>query len=139
MKVGTPALWQDRIDAIAAQGLRALAPQIMQRWFGAAFRASAAARPWEVLLRHGDDAGYVATCRLLATADLRATSPQIACPVLMLAGSDDLATPPALVQETAAAIPGARVELIAGAGHIPAIDSPETTARLLAAFHGALQ
>jgi 3-oxoadipate enol-lactonase len=38
------------------------------------------------------------------------------------------------VRATAAAINGARVEIIPGAGHIPAIDNPDATARLLADF-----
>jgi 3-oxoadipate enol-lactonase len=138
MKVGTDASWQARIDGVTAQGLRGLATQIMERWFGPAFRASDDARAWETLLMRGDDAGYVATCRVLANADLSTESPRITCPVLMLAGSADQSTPPDLVRATAAAIPGATVELIDGAGHIPAIDSPDATARLLAAFHRSL-
>lgn len=139
MKVGTEATWADRIAQVQAQGLRGFAPQIMARWFGAQFRDSDAALPWLTALMHGDDAGYIGTCRVLAGADLTLTSPGIACPVLMLAGSEDLSTPEALVRATAAAIPGARVELIQGSGHIPAIDNPGVTARLLADFHGGLQ
>jgi 3-oxoadipate enol-lactonase len=138
MKVGTAESWALRIADVEAQGLAGYAPQIMQRWFGAAFRDSDAALPWLTLLSHGDVAGYIGTCRLLAEADLTASSPAIACPVLMVAGSEDLATPPDLVRATATAIPGARVELIEGAGHIPAIDNPDTTARLLATFHRGL-
>lgn len=138
MKVGTDASWQARIDGVTAQGLRGLAAQIMERWFSPEFRASDAAKPWETLLRLGDDAGYIGTCRVLAAADLMTTSPGITCPVLMLAGSADQSTPPELVRATAAAISGARVELIQGSGHIPAIDNPDATARLLAAFHRGL-
>jgi 3-oxoadipate enol-lactonase len=139
LKVGTAASWQDRIDAVTTQGLRRFAPQIMARWFGPAFRASDAARAWENLLMRGDDAGYIATCRTLAQADLTAVSPSIRCPVLMIAGTDDLSTPPEMVRATAAVIPGARVAVIDGAGHIPAIDSPAETARLIAEFLQDLQ
>lgn len=138
LKVGTAAGWSDRIAAVEAYGLAGFAPQIIGRWFGAAFRDSAAALPWLTLLQHGDVAGYIGTCRLLAQADLRGSSSRIDCPVLMLAGTEDLSTPKDLVAETAAAIRGARVELIQGAGHIPAIDSPAITAGLLADFHRGL-
>jgi 3-oxoadipate enol-lactonase len=134
MQVGTEASWQARIDAVLAQGLSGFAPQIIERWFSPAFRASHEAKPWETMLMRGDDAGYIGTCRVLAAADLTAESPGISCPTLLLAGSEDQATPPDLVRATAAAIPGARVALVEGSGHIPAIDNPETTARLLAAF-----
>jgi 3-oxoadipate enol-lactonase len=138
MKVGTDESWAARIAGVTAHGLGGLAPQIMERWFAPDFRASPDASAWQTLLRHGDVAGYVATCRVLAAADLRATSPAIACPVLLVGGSADAATPEDLVRATAAAIPDARVRIIQGSGHIPAIDNPDTTARLLDDFHRGL-
>lgn len=138
MKVGTDESWAARIAGVTHHGLRGLAPQIMERWFGPAFRASDEAKAWEVMLMRGDDAGYIGTCRVLAAADLRATSPAIACPVLLVGGTADASTPEALIRETATAIKGARVEIIAGSGHIPAIDNPDATARLLADFHRGL-
>lgn len=138
MKVGTIESWAARIKGVTGQGLRGLAPQIMERWFGPAFRASDEAKAWETLLMRGDDAGYIATCRVLAAADLRGTSPAIACPVLLVGGTADASTPEDLVRATAAAIHGARVEIIQGSGHIPAIDNPDATARLLADFHRGL-
>jgi 3-oxoadipate enol-lactonase len=138
MKVGTPESWAQRISDVETLGLAGFAPQIMQRWFGAAFRNSDAALPWLTLLSHGDDAGYIATCHALRVADLTSGSPTIACPVQFIAGTEDQATPPDLVRATAAAIPGARFELLQGSGHIPAIDNPEATARLLAGFHRGL-
>lgn len=134
MKVGTEDSWAARIAGVEGQGLAGMAPQIMERWFGAAFRATAEALVWQTMLMRGDAAGYIATCRVLAQADLRPTSPAIACPVLLIGGSEDASTPEALVRDTAAAIPGARVEIIAGAGHIPAIDNPDATAALLDGF-----
>ena len=138
MKVGTDESWAARIAGVTHHGLRGLAPQIMERWFGPAFRASDEAKAWEVMLMRGDDAGYIGTCRVLAAADLRATSPAIACPVLLVGGTADASTPEALIRETATAIKGARVEIIAGSGHIPAIDNQDATARLLADFHRGL-
>lgn len=138
MKVGTDESWAARIKGVTEHGLRGLAPQIMERWFGPTFRSTDEAKAWETLLMRGDDAGYIATCRVLAAADLRSTSPAIACPVLLVGGTADASTPEDLIRATAAAIPGARVEIIQGSGHIPAIDNPEATARLLADFHRGL-
>jgi 4-carboxymuconolactone decarboxylase len=90
------------------------------------------------LLRNGDEAGYLATCRVLARADLRTRSPAIACPTLLIGGTADQSTPPDLVQATAAAIPGARAVILEGSGHIPAIDNPGAVASLLGAFHQGL-
>lgn len=138
MKVGTDESWAARIDGVRKHGLRGLAPQIMERWFSSAFRATAEAQAWQTMLMHGDDEGYIGTCRVLASADLRATSPAIACPVLVLGGSADASTPPDLVRTTAAKIAGARAEILEGSGHIPAIDNPDETAHLLAEFHRGL-
>ena len=134
MKIGTAEGWAARIAGVEAQGLAGMAAQIMERWFGPAFRATPEALAWQTMLMRGDAAGYNGTCRVLAAADLRQTSGGIGCPVLLVGGGEDAATPEALVRETAAAIPGAGIEIIPGAGHIPAIDQPVTTAGLLDAF-----
>ncbi|WGV15012.1 3-oxoadipate enol-lactonase [Fuscovulum ytuae] len=138
MKVGTDESWAARIAGITEQGLRGMAAQIMDRWFAPAFRASDEAKAWETMLMRGDNAGYIGACRVLAAADLRTTSPAIACPVLLVGGTTDASTPEELVRATAVAINGARVEIIQGSGHIPAIDNPDITARLLADFHRGL-
>ena len=133
-RIGTDESWQARIDAVEAGGLGGLAPTILDRWFSAAFRQSAEALAWQTMLLRCDPAGYIGTCRALARADLRAGVATLALPVLMLAGSHDQSTPPELVRETAALIPGARVVVMQGSGHIPAIDAPVATARLIGAF-----
>jgi 3-oxoadipate enol-lactonase len=137
-KVGTADSWAARVAAVQTQGIAAIAPQILERWFAPAFRASPACLPWEVMLRRADPAGYIGTCQVLAKVDLTADLGRITAPVLMLAGSADLSTPTDLVRATAARIAGARVVELEGSGHIPAIDAPEAVAALLAEFHGGL-
>ncbi|MBI1173360.1 3-oxoadipate enol-lactonase [bacterium] len=133
-RMGTPEAWAARIAAIEAHGIGGITDMILERWFPPAFRAMPDCLAWRTLLVHSDQAGYIGTCQALALADLRAEVPRIACPVLMLTGDADLGTPPAQVRETAALIPGARVELLEGSGHIPAIDAPARTAALIAQF-----
>jgi 3-oxoadipate enol-lactonase len=134
MKVGTAESWAARIEGVRSLGMAGLAPQVIERWFAAPFRATDEVLPWVTMLARGDAAGYVGTCRVLAAANLTAESPRIACPVLLIGGSADLSTPVDLVRATAAAIPGARVEVIEGSGHIPAIDNPDRTAALIGGF-----
>jgi 3-oxoadipate enol-lactonase len=56
----------------------------------------------------------------------------IACPSLILVGAEDRATPPGKSLRLAAAIPGARLEVLPRAGHLAALEDPEAvTARLL--------
>ena len=137
-KIGTHESWQARIDAVAADGIAAIADVILDRWFPKDFRARDAALPWATMLRRADPVGYIQTCRALSLADLRAGLAGIDLPVLLLAGSEDQSTPPALVAETAALIRGAKLHILQGSGHIPAIDAPDATATAIADFLGGL-
>ncbi len=63
----------------------------------------------------------------------------IRVPALFLCGAADSLTPPEVSQRMAAEVPGARVEIIPGAGHLtPLEDAPRTSAILGAFFEGAL-
>ena len=55
-------------------------------------------------------------------------------PVLVVVGDDDQVTPVAAAQALADAIPGARLSVIAGAGHIPPLERPEASTAALAGF-----
>lgn len=133
-RMGTPEAWATRIAALQSGGFDAIVDGVMDRWFPASFRNTPDFLPWRTLFLHNDTAGYIETCRALAAADLRAEVAQITCPTLFLTGTEDLGTPPALIFETAALIAGARVEVIEGAGHIPAIDAPTQTTTLIRQF-----
>lgn len=58
----------------------------------------------------------------------------ISCPVLVLHGDADAVVPVERAPELAAAIPGARLEILEGAGHLFFIEEAELTARLVADF-----
>jgi pimeloyl-ACP methyl ester carboxylesterase len=61
----------------------------------------------------------------------------IACPTLILVGSDDTITPPAMACEMAAAIPGADLVEIPGAGHLAPLERPDLVNEALARFLAA--
>ena len=64
------------------------------------------------------------------TAELRA----IACPTLVMVGSDDTVTPPAESRALAAAIPDARLIEVPGFGHLLPIEAPAEVAAALTQF-----
>ena len=137
-KVGDAAGWNDRIATVRSRGLDAIVDALMDRWFSPAFQQQ---RPdelagWRNLLLRGDAAGYVATCATLRDTDLSGQIGAIAVPTLVVAGSADRATPVALVQRCAEAIPGARFEILDGVGHIPSIEQPAALAALIGQFLG---
>jgi 3-oxoadipate enol-lactonase len=112
------------------------ASQIIPLWFSEAFVASEAAshRGYLNMMARTPDEGYVASCMALRDGDLTEHVGAIEPPALVLTGELDAATPPELGRGLAAALPNARFELIAGAGHLPCVEQPDLVARLIRAF-----
>jgi len=76
---------------------------------------------------------YAAIYRMLVSADIEAGFARIACPVLIVGGTQDLVRPPAVAQAVAGKIPAARfVEL--DSGHFMAVQAPGKVAKLFNAF-----
>lgn len=135
-KIGTAETWNARIDAVRRSGIEGLADGVLERWFSRRFRAE---RPdelalWRHMLTRTPPEGYRGCCAALAETDLRLSTAALRQPTLAVAGSEDGATPPDLVRETAESIPGARFALLRGAGHIPPVEAPEALAALIRGF-----
>jgi 3-oxoadipate enol-lactonase len=80
-------------------------------------------------------AGVCAGIRALRDRpDRRAELPAIACPTLVLVGSEDVISPPAEMAEMASAIPGAHLVKIASAGHLSCLEKPADFAAAIANF-----
>lgn len=62
----------------------------------------------------------------------------ITVPTLVVGGTEDVLTPPRDQRALAAAIPGARLALVDGAGHASAWERPDAVAAVLADFLAAL-
>ena len=69
--------------------------------------------------------------------DARAALSGIAVPTLVLVGEADALTPPADSEAMAAAIPGARLVKVAGAGHLAPMEQPGAVAKALGDFFAA--
>ncbi|WP_323041018.1 3-oxoadipate enol-lactonase [Gemmobacter sp.] len=133
-KIGTPAMWQARIEAARAGGLEALADAVMERWFSRDFRQGPELAGWRNMLVRTPLEGYVGCCAAIAGTDFYTPTAGLRLPVLAIAGAADGSTPPDLVRETADLIPGAEFHLIRGAGHIPCVEAPGTFAARLMQF-----
>lgn len=66
--------------------------------------------------------------------DLRPELHRIGCPTLFIQGAKDVGIPARHTIAAAAAVPGARLELLAGAGHWVQRNEPERVNRLIADF-----
>jgi 3-oxoadipate enol-lactonase len=133
-KIGTRAMWEERIAMVEAQGLGAMSGAIMERWFSREFRDSPAVTPWRRMVEVTPAAGYAGCSAAIAGTDFYTPTAALRLPALVIGGSEDGSTPPDLVRELADLIPGARFELIRGAGHLPCVERPEAFAALLNGF-----
>ncbi|MGH6868454.1 MAG: alpha/beta fold hydrolase, partial [Methylocella sp.] len=75
--------------------------------------------------RVGRDAFLRQQKAIIGRVDSRASLSNIRCPTLVLCGRQDILTPPALAEEIAAGIPGARLDLIDHCGHLSTMERPE--------------
>lgn len=135
-KIGSPEMWAERMAAIEAGGLEEISDVILERWFSKRFRAEQVGEfaVWRNMLIRTPLDGYLGTAGAIAETDLRESTALLRIPTLAVCGDEDGATPPDLVRETAALIPGATFELIRGAGHLPCVEQPEVFATHLREF-----
>ncbi len=113
-KLGDPALWAARFEAVRSGGMAAITPPTLDRWFTARYQRLAPRDVDKVramLLATSPD-GYIANGAAVRDMDQRADLAKIKVPTLLIAGTYDGSTPPELGREAAQAIDGARyVEL----------------------------
>ena len=77
---------------------------------------------------------YIAATHAKWTGDYRDVLATIAVPVLVVCGERDTVAPPSFSQEISGGIPGARLEIVPGAGHVTNADAPDRFNELLRAF-----
>jgi 3-oxoadipate enol-lactonase len=130
---GADRLWAERARTALEEGMAALVDATLARWFTEGFRA---ARP-EVMariaaaIRSTPAAGYAGCCHAIGQLDLLDRLHDIRCPVSVVVGEQDPATPPAMSRQIQEAIDGAELVVIPDAAHIANIEQP-------AAFNAAL-
>lgn len=135
-RIGTAEAWAERMAAIEKGGIASISEAILERWFTKAFRDNdpAALAGWRAMLTRTPIEGYLGTCAAIRDADFTEAAGKIAVPTLCVVGEEDGATPPELMRQTADLIPGARYEVIAGAGHLPCIERPAELSELILDF-----
>jgi 3-oxoadipate enol-lactonase len=142
-KIGTAESWNGRIATVERDGLGAVIPGTLERWFTAGFRSShpETVAGIEAMLRKTDPAGYLACCAAIRDADFRSmahvTAPGIAVPTLLIAGQHDPVTTPEDLRFLAEAIPRARyVEL--DAAHLSSVEASHAFSNALLDFFAPL-
>jgi len=133
-RIGTRALWEERIAAVRAGGIEAIAEATLDRWFGPDHRRGPLAETWGARLRATTPEGWMGCAAAIAGTDFWTPTAALRLPTLGIGGTDDGSTPPDLVCETAGLIPGSRFALMRRSGHLPPVDAPGAFAEHLAGF-----
>ena len=123
-------IYQRSLDASRSIGMRALAEARVDMLLGSAAAPALRAEVIETMAAIEPEA-YALGAKAVWLADQRDRAGTIEAPTLVLCGDEDRITPPALSEELASLVPGARLEIIATAGHLTNAEQP-------AAFNAAI-
>lgn len=118
--------WENRIAAVRQGGMHAVAGQVMERWFTEGFRQRApgiVARTRERFVQV-DVEGYAGCCAAIRDMDQRTAIAGIKTNTMVIAGTFDQSTPPAMGKFIAESIGGSQyVEL--PAAHLSNIEAAD--------------
>ena len=119
--------WEDRVAIANDKGMSALVEPTLQRWFTPEFRQ---AQP-ELMARVGamieatQPIGFEACIRAIIGTTLHSEISAIKIPTRLVAGANDGAAPPAVMQAMADKIDGARCTTFADCGHLSSLNQTQ--------------
>lgn len=122
-----PDSWPVRAAKVREEGTEFLVPSRTGAWFTAEFaqRNPAEAERLLMMLRTTPPEGYAGCCEAIGAFDVRDRLGGITVPTLVIAGSEDPATPPDMCHVIADGIPSARFQVVAGASHLLNAERPD--------------
>jgi 3-oxoadipate enol-lactonase len=115
--------WEDRIKIAQSQGMKALVPSTMERWFTPAFRESAPAKKIADIIAATPVNGYVGCGQAIMKLNTTAKLKEIKVPVLAITGESDPSA--GATKYIGEHVPGAKFVSIAQAAHIANVEQPE--------------
>ncbi|NGO70981.1 3-oxoadipate enol-lactonase [Streptomyces boncukensis] len=124
-RFGDPETWRERAARVRAEGVEWLAGTAAARWFTPGHQETEATRALIADQRAAAPAGYAACCDALADYDLTDRLSAITARTLVVAGRQDLATPPVHARRLADGIARATLVEIDGAAHLAPAEQPE--------------
>lgn len=125
-QIGTAEGWNARIDAVKRGGIASISKDILERWFTPSFHAHepGTVDRFRKILNATPPGGYIATCAAIRDADLRGEVSKIRAQTLVIAGTQDKATPPEGGRFLAERIAGSKyIEL--DTAHLSNVEMPQ--------------
>jgi 3-oxoadipate enol-lactonase len=124
--------WEERIRVAQSQGMTALVPSTLERWFTPSFRESPPAKKIAQLIESTPVAGYVGCGQAIMKLNTTARLKEIKLPVLAIAGEADPSAPG--TRHIGETVPGAKLVMIPQAAHIANVEQAEAFNRALRDF-----
>jgi 3-oxoadipate enol-lactonase / 4-carboxymuconolactone decarboxylase len=133
-RIGEPGGWRDRAAAVRSAGTAVLLDSAPERWFAPGFADRDPQTAAALLddLAACEDESYAAACEALAEFDVRNRLPEIAAPLLAVAGAQDASTPLPLLRQLAAGVQQGRLVIMDGVAHLAPAEAPDRVAALIA-------
>lgn len=133
--IGTPrSPWIERAATVRAEGTGAVAESVVARWFTETFRQAHPQQiaSYEEMVTATPAEGYAACCEAIADLDLAADLATIRAATLVLAGADDPAAPPELMEQIAAGVGPSELLVVPQSAHLANVEQADavTTALL---------
>jgi 3-oxoadipate enol-lactonase/4-carboxymuconolactone decarboxylase len=131
--IGTPEDWRARAVVVRRNGVEAVRESSQRRWFATGFvrRRPYVAAALADALAGTDAQSYAHLCDALADFDVSDRLGEITVPVCAVAGSDDIATPPAKAERIASGVVSGRSVVLDGVGHLAPAEAPAKVAEII--------
>ena len=120
---GFDAMSMDEVRRFVTERQSAPTPENVRRLLGSRAEPGAFEALWQSVTSARDES-YRKTLEASVAQDRGAPIEDIRVPTLVVAGDEDSVYPPALARETARRIPGARLAMVEGAGHLVNLEQP---------------
>ena len=130
------SLWDGRRRTARTEGIAALVPATIERWFTAPFRETGdpeIERVRRMISATGVE-GYVGCCEAIKAMNQTAMLSAITVPTLIIVGADDPSTPVAAAEAIHREIRGSELVVIEQAAHLSNIERPEAFNEALLGF-----
>ncbi|MFN3580634.1 MAG: alpha/beta fold hydrolase [Pseudomonas sp.] len=136
--IGTQDGWATRSADVLEKGLKSMSEAIVPRWFGAEScrQQPELVKGWGVIMGGGDDRSYALLCEMLGRCNYSDKLQRLSTPLLLVGGSDDVATPPALLETLAKVSSAAAPVILQQVGHVPSVECPGQLGQILIEYMG---
>lgn len=122
-----PGMWEERIKIARADGMAALAPSTLERWFTAPYRATAKAEIERVgaMIEATSLDGFVGCAGAIEAMNHTPLLPQITTPTMVIVGADDPSTTVEHAEVIHREIKGSALVVLDQAAHLSNIEQAE--------------